>query len=154
MLIRSFIRLQEQNEKLETKCNYMKNSITQLHDAKLSIDDHLKRFEKTSKVLRQRIVELENENKSLTKENSRTKKENKDQDLMIDQLKGALSQEKEERKAARVAIDTAVKKSSVRINECKLLHSKTEKPRRVRICSMRPEHARKITFGFKFFGAS
>ena len=119
--------LQEQNNKLETKCNYMKNSINQLNDAKSAIDDHLQRFEKTSKVLRQRIVELENVNKSLTQENSKTKKENKDQELMIDQLKGALSQEKKERKTARDAIETAVKKSAVRINECKLLRSKVSK---------------------------
>ena len=115
---------EEEKEKLEAKCKYMESSMGRLHDAKSTIDQHLGRFEKTSKILRQRVAELEAANGALSKENSEAKSECKEQESLIGQLKDSLATEQRERNDARNAIKAAMDKSAARITECKALQSR------------------------------
>ena len=58
-------KFNEERETLEARNRYMEITMSRLHEAKTTIDKHLVQFETNTKVSRERINELEQENKEL-----------------------------------------------------------------------------------------
>ena len=128
LLLKSFEKAKhgwkKEREGMEAKIQYMETTTGRLKEAKSTIDEHLQKFEKTSKVMRKRLSELELANSRLTDDLARKENEFREQSRQIEALRKAAEHEKADRSEAREAIEAAMLKSSSRIVECKALYEK------------------------------
>ena len=120
-------KFNEERETLEARNRYMEITMSRLHEAKTTIDKHLVQFETNTKVSRERINELEQENKELLSKQKQFENIINENESKIQFQKDALERERNDKKEARDAISKVVEKSNERIQEIKDLHHRIQK---------------------------